>query len=57
MSIVSLDIGGTKISGAVFSADGEMLLREKRFLEDRVGNQAGELAAEMILSLKLDNLK
>jgi glucokinase len=51
MAIISLDIGGTKISGAVFSSEGEMLCRQKRFLEDRTGAQVGELAANIILSL------
>jgi glucokinase len=51
MAIISLDIGGTKISGAVFSSEGEMLCRQKRFLEDRTGAQVGELAAQIILSL------
>jgi glucokinase len=48
---ISIDIGGTKISGAAFSSDGEMLCRQKRFLEDRKDVQVGELAAEIILSL------
>jgi glucokinase len=51
MMIISLDIGGTKISGAVFSPDGEMICRQKRFIEDRTGARVGELAADMILSL------
>jgi glucokinase len=51
MAIISLDIGGTKISGAVFSPEGEMLCRQKRFLEDRTGTEVGELASNMILSL------
>ena len=51
MSVIALDIGGTKISGALFSGDGEMLFRRKRFLEDRTGLHVGELAAEMVLNL------
>jgi glucokinase len=51
MAVISLDIGGTKISGAVFSPDGEMLCRQKRFLGDRTGTQVGVLAAEMLLDL------
>jgi glucokinase len=51
MMIISLDIGGTKLSGAIFSSNGKMLCRQKRLLENRIGNQAGELAAEIILDL------
>jgi glucokinase len=51
MAVISLDIGGTKISGAVFSPEGEMLCRQKRFLDNRTGTQVGELAAEMVLNL------
>jgi glucokinase len=51
MAIISLDIGGTKISGAVFTSDGDLLCRKKQLLEDRTGIRVGELAAEMIQSL------
>jgi glucokinase len=51
MAIISIDIGGTKISGAVFSQDGEILSRQKRYLEGRTGSGVGELAAEIILNL------
>jgi glucokinase len=51
MAIISLDIGGTKISGALFSPDGKMICRQKRFIENRSGDRVGELAAEVILSL------
>ena len=48
MAVIALDIGGTKLSGAVFTQDGEMLCLQKRFIEDRNGARVGELAAEMV---------
>jgi glucokinase len=51
MMIISIDIGGTKISGALFSPEGEMLCRKKRLLENRTGTRVGVLAADIILNL------
>jgi len=48
MPVISLDIGGTKISGALFESDGHMLYHTKRLLEHRSGAQVGELAVEVV---------
>ena len=49
--IISIDIGGTKISGALFSVDGEMSHYSKVLLDGRTGKEAGEVVIEL-----LDNL-
>jgi len=46
--IIALDIGGTKIAGALFDSEGNMLHHKKRLLEQRTGAQVGELAIEII---------
>ena len=48
MSTIALDIGGTKIAGALFDADGRMLHHCKRLLEQRTGGEVGDLAVEVI---------
>lgn len=51
MSIIAIDIGGTKISGAVFTPEGTLLTRQKRLLDSRSGEQAGQLAADVLIDL------
>ncbi|MCL1973878.1 MAG: ROK family protein [Bacteroidetes bacterium] len=48
MSVIALDIGGTKIAGALFESDGRMYHHCKQLLEQRSGNQVGDLAVEVI---------
>ena len=48
MPCITLDIGGTKIAGALFESNGNMLLHTKRFIEHRTGDQVGDLAIEVI---------
>jgi glucokinase len=48
MSVLALDIGGTKIAGALFTKDGSLLHHTKRLLEQRTGTQVGDLAVEVI---------
>jgi len=48
MSIIALDIGGTKIAGALFQHDGQMLHHTKRLLEQRTGREVGDLAVAVI---------
>ncbi|MDR2585781.1 MAG: ROK family protein [Prevotellaceae bacterium] len=48
MPVIALDIGGTKISGAYFQADGTPLHHAKRLLEQRTGEEVGDLAIEVI---------
>lgn len=48
MGTIALDIGGTKISSAIFLSNGEMLSVRKRLLKGRTGHDAGRLAAEIL---------
>lgn len=51
MATIALDIGGTKIASAIFYPDGTMLFSRKRLLKERVGNDVGNLATEIIARL------
>jgi glucokinase len=48
MSLLGIDIGGTKIAFAVFGEDGTIIARETILLERRSGNDAGTLITENI---------
>jgi glucokinase len=48
MSVIALDIGGTKIAGALFETNGKKLYQTKRLLENRTGDEVGDLAVEVI---------
>ncbi|MCU7496588.1 MAG: ROK family protein [Ignavibacteria bacterium] len=43
MAVIGLDLGGTKLAGAIFSNDGKIIHKEVRPLEKRRGNEVGEL--------------
>lgn len=49
--ILAIDIGGTKISIAVFSKAGEMLFEKKEYLDGRSGQQVGNLLLDFIRSV------
>ncbi len=51
MSVIALDIGGTKISGGLFSGDGIMLARAKRMIGTRTGNETARLALSLFMHL------
>jgi glucokinase len=51
MSVIALDIGGTKISGSCFTADGIPGERLVRLLDGRTGEEVGQLAAEIMQCL------
>lgn len=48
MPVIALDIGGTKIAGALYEVDGRTSCHCKRLLEQRSGNEVGDLALEVI---------
>ncbi len=48
MSVIGIDLGGTKLSGAVFSEKGEILLKQVYPLEKRKGKNAGALVVKLI---------
>ncbi len=51
MAAIALDIGGTKIEGAVFRADGHILDRHRLLIGGRTGAAVGELAVEIASEL------
>lgn len=51
MSVIALDLGGTKLSGAVFSEQGEILIRDSCKLEGRKGDEVGELIQQLVKQL------
>ncbi len=48
MAVIGLDLGGTKLAGAVFSSEGEILFKETVRLENRKGREVGELIEVML---------
>ena len=52
MAIIGIDLGGTKISAALFSKNGELIEKDYRLLEGAVGSAVGVAVAEAILSLR-----
>ena len=48
MAVIGVDIGGTKISAALFDNRGNMVSKEVKLLAGRTGNAAGELAGEIV---------
>lgn len=51
MAAIALDIGGTKIDGALFRADGTIIDRHRLLLDGRSGDDVGFLAREIALEL------
>ena len=59
MAVIGVDIGGTKISAALFDNNGTIICKEVQLLSGRIGNEAGELAGKIIANivLKYNNTK
>jgi glucokinase len=51
MKVIGLDLGGTKLAGAVFSQTGELLFKQVAPIEKRRGKEVGRLVAAQIKSL------
>ncbi len=51
MAAIALDIGGTKIAGAIFLPDGTLVVENRELIGERVGNEVGELAAGILMQL------
>lgn len=51
MAVISLDLGGTKIEGAVFRSDGSSILKRRTLLAGRQGEAVAEAAASMAREL------
>lgn len=50
--VIGIDLGGTKLSGALLSKDGDIIYKTELFLEGRGGPQAGALVTEQLLDLE-----
>src|SRR5215203_6455232 len=50
-AVIGLDLGGTKLSSALFTADGQIVVRRTLPLEKRAGNAVGELVASQVRRL------
>lgn len=51
MTLLGIDLGGTKLAGAVFAEDGLLLIKESVPLEGRIGSAVGKLVTEKISKL------
>jgi glucokinase len=51
MAVIGLDLGATKLAGALFDADGQMVERALGLLEGRDGDQVGQLVLEQVSGL------
>lgn len=51
MAVIGLDLGGTKLSGAVFSNEGKILTKDLLPLEGRRGNEVGALVKVLVKRL------
>ena len=51
MAVIGIDLGGTKVSAAVFNECGNVQKRDMRLLDGRTGGAVGELVVEIIKSL------
>lgn len=47
MAVIGIDLGGTKIAAAVFSAEGKLLTRDVKAIEGRTGGDVGALAVDL----------
>lgn len=52
MAAIAIDLGGTKLSGAVFSSEGKILQRESLTIAGREGQNVGKVIQEMIAGLR-----
>jgi len=51
MAVISIDLGGTKIAGALFEDSGNVLAWETRLLEGRSGKDVSDLLGSMVTGL------
>ena len=51
MAVIGLDLGGTKLAGALFDARGEIISRKVQTLEGRQGKEVGNLIFTLTASL------
>lgn len=56
MSVIAIDLGGTKVLGAVFTPGGKLLAKKHCFLGGASGDEAGRLVIELICQLSAEGL-
>lgn len=47
-TVVGIDLGGTKLSGALFSKEGEIIHKKELLLEDRQGPEVGSMVVQLL---------
>ena len=47
--VIGIDIGGTKLSGALFSKEGEIIHRKKLLISGKAGSEVGSLVANHVM--------
>lgn len=52
IAVIGIDLGGTKLSAALFSSSGELLAKEYKLLNGAAGTAVGVTVAETILALR-----
>src|SRR5690242_7349974 len=52
MAVLGLDLGATKLAGALFDGEGNIVERSVALLEDRGGDDVGGLIIERLSALK-----
>jgi glucokinase len=52
MAVIGLDLGATKLAGALFGPDGAIRARAGRLLEGRAGDEVGRLIVECVAALR-----
>jgi glucokinase len=51
-AVIGMDLGGTKLSGALFSREGEMIQRSVAMVEGKAGAEVGDLVLQQMLDLE-----
>lgn len=51
MKYIGIDLGGTKISGALFTREGDIILSKENLLGERTGEKVGEIVCSTILEI------
>lgn len=51
-TVLGFDLGGTKLSGALFSRDGTFIHKSEHLLENRAGAEVGSLVVEQVLAMQ-----
>jgi glucokinase len=51
MGVIGIDLGGTKVSAAVFDEFGNLQKKDMRLLDGRTGSAVGELVVDVISQL------